>query len=332
MPRTPAIGAVVASALGLLFACSDADKAAPAASSAIADAASPGTTPPPSTPNDSGSFGDASSGEQARVKVDILVIVDDSGSMEEEQKSLASRFDEVTTSLGAFTGKNGAKLDYRIAVTTTGRTQNYKIETGLEQFPDVDVHDKGDDGHFRKGCTMTRPWLEWTDSDVGSNFACIAKVGTTGPSIEMPLESMKLALVDRIADGSNGTFLRTDALLSVIVVTDADDCSRTDDNFTIKDDSCVGANAVYYEPVADYITVLDSLKGGRDRWAFAAIAAPTACQSTFGDAEPATRLQEFVTLAGKNAVLGSICSGDLQGGLDAALNTFDALWKTVEVR
>ena len=40
------------------------------------------------------------------------------------------------------------------------------------------------------------------------------------------------------ADGPNAGFLRPDALLGVVIMTDEDDCSRTDNNFQITDDSC----------------------------------------------------------------------------------------------
>ena len=49
--------------------------------------------------------------------------------------------------------------------------------------------------------------------------------------------------------------------------------------------------------------------------------APT-CNSRFGSAIFAARLQDFVDLAGRNAVFSSICDGDLSIGLDAALATF----------
>ena len=41
-----------------------------------------------------------------------------------------------------------------------------------------------------------------------------------------------------MTDGTNSGFLRPDALLAVVILTDEDDCSREDNNFTIQNDSC----------------------------------------------------------------------------------------------
>jgi hypothetical protein len=51
---------------------------------------------------------------------------------------------------------------------------------------------------------------------------------------------------------------------------------------------------------------------------------PGACSSTFGDADYAARLDEFVQSAGpSNGALSSICVGDLTQGLTDALELFD---------
>ena len=40
----------------------------------------------------------------------------------------------------------------------------------------------------------------------------------------MAVLAVELALTDRIDDGSNGDFLRDDALLAIVMLTDEDDC------------------------------------------------------------------------------------------------------------
>jgi hypothetical protein len=57
-------------------------------------------------------------------------------------------------------------------------------------------------------------------------FSCIAKLGNTGCGFQQPLESIKRAL-----DGSNPAnagFLRADATLAIVIVSDGDDCSAHD--------------------------------------------------------------------------------------------------------
>lgn len=264
-------------------------------------------------------------------KMDILFVVDDSGSMAEEQTNLATNFPKFFEKIETFETKSGSKLDWRIAVTTTGRDVNYSIDLSIPglptPLPPQTLKEKGDNGAFRmpKDCGTTKRWIEKSDPNAASAFSCLAKVGTKGPALEMPLYTTKLALNDRVADGTNAGFRRDDALLAVVILTDEDDCSREDDNFTIQSDSCVGSTDV--KPVNDYKQMLDTVSKGAGRWATAVIAGPSACQSAFGEAGEAKRLKEFVDLAGKNGTFSSICAGDLSSALVTALDTFDAACK-----
>lgn len=259
-------------------------------------------------------------------KMDILFVVDDSGSMGEEQSNLASNFPKFVSKIESFKTKSGSKLDWRLAVTTTGRNLSYTVATPMGNLP---MNEHGDDGAFRmkKECGTTKRWVDKSDPNASGAFTCLAKAGTGGASIEMPLEATKLALVDRIADGTNAGFLRPDALLAVVILTDEDDCSRTDNNFTVANDVCETMDNV--RPVAEYKTVLDTAAQGEGRWATAVIAGDKECTSSFGDAIEAKRLKEFVSLAGKNGTFSSICEGDLTSALEKALDTFDAACKTL---
>ncbi len=261
-------------------------------------------------------------------KMDILFVVDDSGSMEEEQSNLAKNFPKFVDKLNAFTTKSGAKLDWRIAVTTTGRDVKYTVALpgSPQAFP---FDEKGDNGAFRTGgkCGGSKRWIDKSDPDAVSTFTCRAKVGTGGPGFEMPLLTTKLALSDRMADGTNAGFLRDDALLAIVILTDEDDCSREDNDFTVSgaDGACAGSQI---RPVGIFTQAFDAAAKGAGRWATAVIAGETTCKSAFGDAVEATRLKELVTLAGKNGAFSSICDGDLTPGLEKALATFDAACKS----
>jgi hypothetical protein len=170
---------------------------------------------------------------------------------------------------------------------------------------------------------MSRRWIERADADVSGTFSCAARVGTGGPSIEMPLYTTELALTERVSDGTNQGFLREDALLALVILSDEDDCSRTDNDFSVESDQC---HPEWPEnvPIDHFTTFLDTVKGERGRWATAVIAGPSNCSSDFGDAVNARRLQQFVTETGTNGVFSSICQGDLSGSLADALETFDA--------
>lgn len=259
---------------------------------------------------DGGAKGDGGAGCN---KMDILFVVDNSGSMSEEQTNLAANFPKFVSVLDATTGPNGP-LDYRVAVTTTGKSYKIKGPFGIT-VDDV----KGDDGAFRNNCGGAKRWLD--RGEAAASFGCRATVGTDGPSEEMPLQCMKMALTDRVADGTNAGFLRKDALLAIVFLTDEDDCSYAgkdlDEGFG---DVCSDLKGA--EKPQDYVTMLDGLTGDRARWATAVIAGKSSCTSTFGSAAEAKRLGDFVTATGKNAVFSSICDGDLSKSLKEAIDKF----------
>jgi hypothetical protein len=283
---------------------------------------------------DGGAGADPSGGGYARTdagaagsdrceKMDIVFVVDDSGSMEEEQSNLAANFPKFVSVLDGFQTPSGAKVDWRVAVTTTGRDVSFQVETPVGTLPKTDTGQ--DNGAFRQksDCGSTRRWVERADANASATFSCLANVGTYGSGYEMPLEALHLGLEDRVADGTNAGFLRPDALLAVVILTDEDDCSRTDNGFTVKmTDTCATTQGL--QPVAHYAAMLDAVAHGPGRWAAAVIAGDKACTSAFGDAIKASRLQQFVGLAGPNGTFSSICAGDLTSSLAQALATFDA--------
>jgi hypothetical protein len=94
----------------------------------------------------------------------------------------------------------------------------------------------GDDGVFQSGagCASGDPFLVDEAAEDGSRvqnyegsiaeaFSCMAVLGTAACGFEQPLESMRRALDGRHA--SQNSFLRSDAILAVVFITDEDDCS-----------------------------------------------------------------------------------------------------------
>jgi hypothetical protein len=241
--------------------------------------------------------------------MDIVFAVDNSGSMAEEQANLAANFPKVVKVINEYETTTGDMLDYRLAVTTSD-----------------DEKERGTFGSMRakgapEGCSPGphRPWLERGDGDVAAQFACRALYGTDGSDIERPLENVLLGVTLRIEDSMNTmngvSFLRKDALLAFVILTDEDEGSA-------------GGDGDLARPMADYPGAFDEVKGERGRWATAVIAGPRQCSSPlFGDAAEAVRLQQFVGDVGKNGVFASICTGDLTDGLTQALATFDQACK-----
>lgn len=240
-------------------------------------------------------------------KMDIVFVVDNSGSMEQEQKNLATNFPNFIKVIGDYKTKGGESLDYRVAVTSSD--------------------DEKDKGKFMvaKGASApgacapgpARPWLERADGDVSGFFSCRAQLGINGSGTERPLESALLGVTARLADKTNmsGTesFVREDALLALVVISDEDEGSA-------------GGAGSLKRPMAEYPGAFDKVKGNeRGKWAAAMIAGPGpgTCKSDgLGNAAEAVRLKSFIASVGKNGIFASICEGDLTKGLTAALNTF----------
>jgi hypothetical protein len=158
--------------------------------------------------------------------LDILFVVDDSGSMGEEQSSLATNFHRFVSVLENL---NGGLPNLHIGVVST--------DAGAGPFAITGCSGDGDDGMLSVPSTCAGPTDAYLEDvavaggtrqqnyagSLADTFACMAQIGTRGCGFEQPLEAMKRAL-----DGRNPGFLRPDAYLLVVIITDEDDCSASD--------------------------------------------------------------------------------------------------------
>jgi len=67
-------------------------------------------------------------------KVDILFVIDDSGSMAEEQTNLAQNFPGFIDLLEAYRTTNGTQLDYRVGITSTSRANFTYVATMTQKM------------------------------------------------------------------------------------------------------------------------------------------------------------------------------------------------------
>ncbi len=266
---------------------------------------------------------------EACTNIDLLFVIDDSGSMSEEQANLTTNFSKFADIIKNYRNVDDKPVDFRIGVTTTGRDMSFVLDPnppfpipGIPPFPKQTFNESGDNGILKQPSGGGPRWLTGDDASLSSKFSDLASVGTTGPSTEMPLLMTRWALQ---APENNG-FLREDALLGIIYLTDEDDCSRVQDDWEEGGSHGVcGSRPDEIIDVQDFIVDFDNIKGGSGRWAAAIVAAQSDCMSTLGDATEATRLKQFAAAAGDDSVAwSSICSGDLTGALQAALDKFDA--------
>lgn len=244
-------------------------------------------------------------------KIDLLFVIDDSASMGQEQASLITAFPEFIDAIAAT--KDGT-LDYHVAVTTTSTSM--VCDEAVDAIgPENSV---AADGALVDGtsCGMLQPWLARSDANVKDAFACAAEVGTEGASDEMPLATMRASLEKARAAGQ---FLRDDALLAIVILTDEDDSSTRQTHY-----QTIAEKHDDLTDVASYGTFLDDFTKNHDRWAVAVIAGDGDCESDFGKAKDAPRLHSFASLAGKHGSTSSICAGDLSVSLKDVLATIQA--------
>lgn len=193
-------------------------------------------------------------------KIDILFVIDDSGSMAAHQRELVDSIDPLFERLAAI------EADYHIGFTTTdngnpwcnttpeaGRLVLSSCESRLDEFVLGDLVDARELA-CSEPCTLDvdaltilptataldptptpRPWLQGLadaptnlppGSDPAAAFRCFAPQGVSGCGFESPLESLFLALQRQLADDEPSYgFMRDDAQLAVVIVTDEVDCS-----------------------------------------------------------------------------------------------------------
>jgi len=235
--------------------------------------------------------------------LDMLFVVDISGSMSEEKANLNANFPDFVQVLDDYVAdpSKGA-LGYRLGVTNSS-FQSDGSTTGLDGGL---VNNGGFAGGDDCGTGGVR-WLDGPAAGIAENFTCLAdnpKACTnscTDLGAERPLDAM-MGFIDKHANGEvNEGFYRGDeSLLVIVTLTDEDDQSTI---------SPAGAKAG-----------LDAFTQGEERYVLVTVAGPQnmGCTSAFGDAAAAPRLNEL-TSSVPNGLMGDICDGDLTQALQDAL-------------
>jgi len=174
-------------------------------------------------------------------KLDILFMVDDSPSMAPLQTKLSQQLGNFMDALSDPT--TGRLPDLHVAVVSSslgGGAWNNVPQCGAGQHPGDDggkfLQGAGSAGHG--SCTMLHAGQTFLangdggtapnfDGDIRDAFKCMALLGDDGCGFESQFESVYYALYkgSHPDDPDNGGFLRDDALLAVVMVTNEDDCS-----------------------------------------------------------------------------------------------------------
>ena len=147
-------------------------------------------------------------------EVDILLVVDNSCSMEPYQAKLSTSFDSFLTYFIE------GDVDYQIGVTTTS-LQQVEFDPYYAQYCSQQVIDDIP----APGVLVDNEIINPDTADASSVFSDIVNVGTCGTAFEMGLGSARLALQHAQSGAFNNGFLREDAYLSLIFVSDEQDAS-----------------------------------------------------------------------------------------------------------
>jgi len=145
--------------------------------------------------------------QQVAGKLDILFVIDNSGTMQEEQGKIAANFGAFIAELiGEET--QGTDVDYQIGVVTTDvEADGCRLRAG-----------DGDPRHRIINAEDDRDY--WTDERIRQVFAANIQPHIGG-SFEQGLEAMRCGL----EHPDNAGFLRPDSKLAIVFVTDENDCS-----------------------------------------------------------------------------------------------------------
>ena len=137
-------------------------------------------------------------------RTDVVWVVDNSCSMAQEQRTLANNFAQFAD---YFVDSN---IDYHMGVVSTG------------------FDDPTERGQFRR--VEGQRWITNETQDVDLVFRDMVIMGTQGPPEERGRDQVygALELLASNPDAPNSGFLREDALLTVVVVSDEDDESALD--------------------------------------------------------------------------------------------------------
>lgn len=231
-------------------------------------------------------------------RIDMLWVIDNSGSMESSQANLANNFPSF---IDGFASRG---LDFQIGVIGTDafvalpQMSNYYNAYGyLKARAQPDWAKFRDGGSSHSGIYI----MNKLTPNLESVFVTNATLGVNGIGDERPLQSMRVALESPLNSG----FLRANSYLAVILLTDEDDFSH-DGNTYLENQYSNPA----LHPISSYVSTLDTLTGSnaiRRNYAVHSIAIQdAACRNSLGSGRKiGVRVNEMADATG--GVRASLC-------------------------
>jgi len=220
--------------------------------------------------------------QDPEAEVDILLVVDNSCSMDPYQEKLSQNFNQFISFF------DSADVDYQIGVVTTGvPPAAVNANAGCNQQV---INQLPGAGELVGGHIITPETANAEDV-----FIEAVSVGICGSGFEMGLEAAYLAMTEPLLSGKNAGFLREDASLSIIFVSDEEDLSPS--------------------PVNDYINAYRDIKGQRSRDVYnaSALVLTERAQCTQAQLSAGSRGTRYLDVAEQSlGVIGNICDSDFE--------------------
>jgi hypothetical protein len=277
-------------------------------STTAAPATSSTGEPDPSTSEDSGppisfdfpALPDAPPIDESCGQVDFLFVIDNSGSMGDEQLALVNNFPNFINGIEAT-----LKTVETIHVGVSTSDDYFYNVAGCQQIGGLVVQTGGFDssmmacGPYDEGANYM---TEMDDLDI--TFACAAQVGTEGSANEQPMQAVVNAVTGVYGDNGecNEGFIREDALLVIVIITD-------------ESDSSAGTAMSWYDDVV-------AAKAGipENVVVVSLINVPGSPCNPF---DPAQTIADFTMMFGKNGFMAEICLPDFAPIFDQAVAIID---------
>ncbi len=248
-----------------------------------------------------GDNGNGGSGESfaACKHVDVVIAVDNSGSMKEEKADLRDI---------AFPGFAASLIN------VAGGLDDFRVGTLDACSKSAGFHTSGTSGacNFDGG----NAWIESSSSKLVDEFKCVGDISSAGTACtgdnddEQPASTATAALEPEFMGPgkANEGFLRDDALLVVVAITDEDEQPTP------------GADA---QEVYDRLV---AIKGDVNKMVFLGIGGASSCDGAYGSAKHATKLEAVTNkfIAAQRGVFWDLCQGNLDQGLTQALTVIES--------
>ncbi|WP_413575159.1 hypothetical protein ACLVWU_12815 [Bdellovibrio sp. HCB290] len=232
-------------------------------------------------------------------KIDVLFVVDNSGSMAEEQANMSSKISGFMNLVD--------HLDWRVALTTTDPRINTTDSNGGSS--------PWGDGQFRPMISGKR-FMSKTDGTKDQAQAALAQaimLGDKGNGDERPIYSISRAIERDVALPAADRFFRADSNLVVIIISDEDECSNG---------QCTTGFDVSKSQPANLVSLVRSKLGAEKVMMVDTIVKSPGDSSCTTSNQPAPILISLAQLTG--GIVGSICATDytaiLKNAGDAAVS------------